>query len=252
MSDVSAGTIAIPSLTMRTFVITDPEDTNNPLSRHPDADYLIYHGTRSIFSQLIERQGLCYDGFDTAYGAELRAVVAACDELYFKPDGYAAAKGFSDRNWVYFSASFRSARGYALNAGGERIDGALRAAAFLDFARDEGRVELQAAHWARVLAQHGPHLATERVLANLRNVDLVRKLAEQVENARSALDRAARQGHPVVYAVRADRKWIYEDGEDAAEDHQLEPFGGIRLSAVPADRIVGGIEYPNGISPDSE
>src|SRR5215813_2668031 len=38
-----------------------------------------------------------------------RKFVAACDELYFKPDGYAAATGFSDKNLVYFSASFRSA-----------------------------------------------------------------------------------------------------------------------------------------------
>jgi hypothetical protein len=95
-------------------------------------------------------------------------------------------------------------------------------------------------------------LATEQVLANLRNTDLVRKLAEQVENAHSVLNLATKQGHPVVYAVRADRKWIYEDDEEATEDCHLEPFGGISLTAVSADRIMARIEYPNGISPGSE
>jgi hypothetical protein len=146
-----------------------------------------------------------------------------------------------------------AARGYALNVGGERLDGALRAAnAFLAFARDKHRVERQAAHWEGILKQHGPHAATERVLANLRSTDLVRKLAEQVENAHSVLNLATKQGHPVVYAVRADRKWIRGDGAVATGDCHREPFGDIRLTAVSADRIVARIEYPNGISPDSE
>lgn len=238
---------------MQTFTITDPHNRDNPIVELPAADSLIYHGTHSMFCPLIEQQGFCFDGFKTAYGAEIRTIVAACDELYFKPDGYAAANGFSDKNWVYFSASFRSARGYALNVGCERIDGALRAAkVFLAFARDKRRVELQAAHWEGILKQHGPHLATERVLANLRNADLVRELAEQVENAHSVLGMATTQGHPVVYAVRADRKWVYEEDEVATKDCHPEPFGGIRLPAVSAERIVARIEYPNGISPDSE
>lgn len=238
---------------MQTFTITDPRNVENPIVEISSEVSLIYHGTHSMFSALIEQQGFCFDGFKAAYGAETQTIVAACDELYFKPDGYAAAKGFSDKNWVYFTASFRSARGYALNVGGERIDGALRAAnTFLAFARDKHRVERQAAHWERVLKQHGPHPATEEVLANLRSSDLVYKLAEQVENARSILNLATKQGHPVVYAVRADRKWIYEDDEEATEDCHMEKFGGISLPAVPADCIVARIEYPHGISPDSE
>lgn len=238
---------------MQTFIIADPDDRENPIGQSSAADSLIYHGTRSIFCHLIEQQGFCFNGFKASYGTEVQTIVTACVELYFKPDGYAAAKGFSDYNWVYFSASFRSARSYANNAGGERIDGALRAAnKFLEFARDKRRVELQAAYWRRVLEQHGRDWATERVLANLQNTDLVCRLTEQVEEARSVLSLATEQGTPVVYAVRADRKWIYEDDEDTTEDYHLEPFGGIRLSAVPADRIVARIEYPNGISSDSE
>lgn len=238
---------------MQTFTITDPHDRENPIVELSTADSPMYHGTHSMFCPLIEQQGFCFDGFEAAYGAEVRTIVAACDELYLRPDGYAAAKGFSDKNLVYFSASFRSARGYALNVGCERIDGALRAAnAFLAFAHDKHRVELQAAHWEGVLNQHGPHSATERVLASLRNTDLVRKLAEQVENAHSVLNLLTRQGHPVVYAVRADRKWIRGAGAIATPGCHREPFGGIRLAAVSADRIVARIEYPNGISPDSE
>ena len=216
-------------------------------------DSLIYHGTHSTCCPLIEQQGFCFDGFKAAYGEELRTIVAACDEIHFKPEGYVAAKGFSDKNWVYFSASFRSARGYALNVGGERIDGALRVAnAFLSFARDKHLIELQAAHWEGALKERGSHSATERVLASLRNSDLIRKLAEQVENAHSVLNLVTRQGHPVVYAVRADRKWIHGADTVTTGDCHQEPFGGIRLTAVSADRIVARIEYPNGISPDSE
>lgn len=238
---------------MQTFIITDPHDRENPIAERSATDPLMYHGTNSVFCPLIEQQGFCFDGFNAAYGAEIRSIVAACDELYFHPDGYAAAKGFSDKNFVYFSASFRSARGYALNSGGERIDGALRASnGFLAFVRDKRSVELQAAHWEKVLKQHGPHWPTERVLSNLRNADLTRKLVEEMENAQSVLKLATNQGHPVVYAVRADRKWVYELDAINTEDCDEEPFGGISLSAVSADRIVARIEYLNGISPDSE
>ena len=216
-------------------------------------DSLIYHGTHSMCCPLIEQQGFCFDGFKAAYGEELRTIVAACDEIHFKPEGYVAAKGFSDKNYVYFSASFRSARGYSLNVGGERIDGALRAAkAFLAFARDKHRIELLAAHWEGILKEHGSHSATERVLANLRNTALIRKLAEKVEIAHSVLNLATRQGHPVVYAVRADRKWRHGIDAVTTEDCHQEPGCGIRLTAVSADRIVARIEYSNGISPDSE
>jgi hypothetical protein len=238
---------------MQMFRITDPDDRENPVTEVSSADSLIYHGTHSTFSPLIEKQGFCFDGFKAAYGAEIRSIVDACDELYFKPDGYATAKGFSDKNCVYFSASFLSARAYALNVGGERLDGALRAAyAFLAFARDKHLVERQAAHWVAVLKQHGPHAATERVLFNLRSTDLVRKLAEQVENAHSVLNLAIRDGYPVVYVVHDQRRWISGTDAVAAGDCHEEPFGGIHLTAVSSERIVARIEYPNGISPDSE
>jgi hypothetical protein len=238
---------------MHTLTITDPHDRENPVLEST-ADSLIYHGTHSMFSHLIEQRGFCFDGFNAAYGAEIRSIVAACDELYFKPDGYAAAKGFSDRQFVYFSASFLSARAYARNIGGERLDGALRAAnAFLAFARDKHLVERQAAHWVAVLKQHGrPHAATERVLLNLRSADLVTKLAELVENAHSVLSLATRGGYPVVYAVHDERRRISGTDALATGDFQEESFGGIRLTAVSSDRIVARIEYPNGISPDSE
>ncbi len=214
---------------------------------------LMYHGTHSMFCARIEHQGFCFESFKTAYWSELQTIVAACDELDFKPDGYAAAKGISNKHLVYFSSSFRLARGYALNVGGERVDGALRAATkFLAFAHDERRVELKAAELEAVLNQHGPHRLTERVVASLRNTELVQMLANQVENARAVLNRLARQGHPIVYAVRADRNW--KRGIEALTNpicHE-EPCGGIELAAVSADRIVARIEYPNGISPDSE
>jgi hypothetical protein len=238
---------------VHTFTITDPHDRENPLVKLSIVDPLMYHGTHSMFCPLIEQQGFCFDGFDASYGAQIRAIVAACDELYFKPDGYAAAKGFSDKKFVYFSGSFRSARSYAINVGSERIDGALRAGnGFMAFARNKESVERQAAHWENVLKQHGPDFLTERVLSNLRNTDLVRKLMEQVETAHTALTLATKQGHPVVYAVRADRKWVQRFDAVDSEDSHREPFGGISLSKVPTDRIVARIDFPNGISPDSE
>ena len=133
------------------------------------------------------------------------------------------------------------------------IEGALRAApAFLKFARDKHGVERQAAHWEGMLKECGPHLPTETVLANLRNGNLVRSLIERVDNAYSVLEFATRQGHPVVCAIRAGRKW--RRGRSAREegDWLREPAAGISLTAVSADQIVARIDYPNGISPDSE
>src|SRR5262245_11259040 len=154
---------------MRTFTIADPHNRENPIEALSVADPLMYHGTHSMFSPVIEKQGFCYETFNATFGTEIRTIVAACDELYFKPNGYLGATGFSDRGLVYFSASFRSARGYAVNVGGERIDGALRAGnEFLAFAGDNRRVDRLAARWKTVLREHGPDSATERVLANLR------------------------------------------------------------------------------------
>jgi hypothetical protein len=110
----------------------------------------------------------------------------------------------------------------------------------------------QAAHWEAVLNLHGSHAPTEQVLSNFRNNDLVRKLAEEVEMSRSVLRTGLIDGKPVVYAVSADEAWIRELATNTIADWNNEPFGGVKLTKVPADRIVARIDYPNRISPDSE
>src|SRR5258706_12906565 len=128
---------------MQIYTITDPNDRENPLIDTPQ-DSLIYHGTSSVFSSRIEELGFSFGGFKATYGAEIGDIVAACEKLYFKPDGFATASGFSDKNCVYFSLNYLSARAYALNAGGERIDGVIRAAtAFLAFATNRDNVACQ-------------------------------------------------------------------------------------------------------------
>src|SRR5438067_26201 len=154
---------------MQIFTITDPHNRENPLIdilRTPR----IYHGTSSAFSPTIEEQGFSFDCFTTTHGSDIKRIIAACEKLYFKPDGFAAASGFSDKNCVYFSLHYLSARAYALNAGGERMAGAIRAAnAFLAFANNKDQIARQAAYWEAALNQHGPHASTERVWLNLRN-----------------------------------------------------------------------------------
>jgi hypothetical protein len=239
---------------MQTFIITDPNNLENPVMELQGNDSLIYHGTHSIACPLIEQKGFCFDSFKEIHGTDIQTIVEACETLYLHPDGYAAAKGFSDHHWVFFSASFKLARSYAANKGGERIDGAIRAAkGFLAFARDQNRVELQAAHWGKVLDEHGYHFDTAQVLANLQNSDLVRELTAKVENAYNVLSFATGQALPVVYAVRSDQKWVTVDEiQDVYDNYKLESMGGITLQSVPADRIVARVDYPNGISPDTQ
>lgn len=239
-------------MSIQTFTITDPHDRENPIDVVL-TDSLIYHGTHTMFCPKIEQEGFCFDGFKAAYGAEIKNIVAACEMLYFKPDGYPAASGFSAKNCVYFSVYYKSARAYTLNTGGERLDGAIRAAnTFLAFANDKDLVARKEAHWATVLSQNGPHAETQRVLSCLRDTSVVSGLAQEVENSLSVLKRAVQGGHPVVYAVSADQEWIRELGANAIGDWNKEPFGGIKLSMVPPDRIVARINYTNGISPESE
>jgi hypothetical protein len=237
---------------MKTFLMSDPDDQTNPFEGLAHGTMLIYHGTNSMFCTPIEQKGLLFDAFDAAFGRNVEEIIAACDKLYVGPDGLASARGFSSKRQVYLSAMFASARGYARNIGGERIDGALRAAhGFLSFVRDSHRVQLQAAHWERVLMQNGPHLETEQVLANLRNADLLGKLADQVEKAHSELHAAISQGFPVVYAVRSDRKWIGPHEAASAGCHR-EPFGGVRADEVLPVDLLARVDYPNGISEKSE
>ena len=103
---------------METFTVTDPCDRENPIALSPATDSLIYHGTHSMFCQVIEREGFRSDSFAAAYGVQIRIVVEACDLLNFLPDGYAAAQLRSDK--VFFTAAFTLARGYAINVGGEK------------------------------------------------------------------------------------------------------------------------------------
>lgn len=237
---------------MLRFAITDPYARENPVGELQTKNRLIYHGTHSMFSPSIEQHGFCFECFDTTYRTQVLTIVDACDKFDLHPDGHDTAKGFSEKNWVYFSVSFLSARGYALNVGCERIDGALRAAKTLfAFVEDKNKLQSKVAFLDTVLNQNGHHPATERVLANLRNSDLVRQLADRVQKARFALDLATSQGYPVVYAVHADQDWI-RGNATSTSDWERETFGGIGLPRVSADRIVVRVEYPNGISPDSE
>jgi hypothetical protein len=174
--------------------------------------------------------------------------VAACEALYVGPDGLASAKGFSEKRNVYFTASFLSARRYAMNVGGERFDGALRAATgFLGIVRDQQRVKRLQADLEQALSRHGAHPPTERVLANLRDAERVHKLAQQVEEAHRHLRAATQGAHPVVYAVIADRKWL-GDGCPPISGWHREPCGGITAREIHADQIVARVDFVNGIA----
>jgi len=227
---------------MQTATVLDPDDRTNPIAELSAREALLYHGTHSGFRNSIEKHGFSFEFFDRDFGEPIRVIVEACDTLYWKQNGYAAAKSFSDQRLVYFTLVFKRARDYASNLGSERIDGAIKAGeAFCKFARDPAQNKAHADYWRTALEQHGPHDLTEAVVANLSNRELVDRLGDQVENAVLTLKAAMQTGHPVVYAVQFD---------PAAGEFTREASAGVRLRLVGPERIVARIDYPNGVTPD--
>lgn len=240
---------------MSPFLIEDPNCEDNPFKVHEDRDdihFVLYHGTSSIFCDDIERIGFCFDNFKREYGESVCAIVDACREIYFLPNGFATAGLITvNEKTVWFTPQFGLARGYASNVGSECIDGAIRAAhGFLAFVRDSNRVGQQADHWRNVLKDR--HDArTQQVLDNLQDSHLIEKLTNQVEKAQVFLKEKIERAFPVVYAVLAD--FSAHDKTTLAElRHRQRNGDGIkdqRGSDFNIKEFVGRADYPNGITP---
>ena len=225
---------------MITVIVEDPYDIRNPIQVSNQS--AMYHGTHSACAPFIEKRGFDFGQFYQLLGNPIDTIVKACKSIDYKPDGYAAASGLSPRVGVSFTAHYQSARGYAINNGSERIHGALRAAPlFCTFVENEFLINEKIASLKRVLKEHGEHCPTQRVIEKLSDSALLRKLQQEVDEAKTIIAQFLTHGHPVVYVVRAEKEWL-----------DMETCGGILLSNVECNRIIGRIDYINGIAPESE
>jgi hypothetical protein len=234
---------------MRTYAVLDPSDRQNPLDAQLVSRSLIHHGTRSLFSSSIEEHGLSRAPFRAKYGAAIHTVVSACKTLHVLRDGYPAAQLWTDQDRVYLTSEYTRARAYSQNVGSEALFGAIRAAeGFLKCADDSESIDQKACDWETALRHHGGRdAATQSVIANLRNPELIRRLSVDVQAAQRVLNTALRPSHPVVYAVQADDGTTLDESRD-----RHEYMAGIVLDSVPVELIVARVDFSNGIDPDSE
>jgi len=137
-----------------------------------------------IFNWTIALGTILTDVQDPLRTDSIAAIVDACQKLQIKLDGYAVATGFGHGRKSFFTRSYSSARDYAAAPGGERTDGAMRAArGFLDLVTSPERLQAQQAHWRKVLSEHGPHHETEIVLSHLEDSSLVTELTWTVRES---------------------------------------------------------------------
>ena len=242
---------------MSLFLIEDPYCEDNPFKVHEardDVHFVLYHGTSSIFCDDIERIGFCFDNFKREFGEPVCAIVDACKQIHYLPNGFAPASLITvNDKTVWFTPQFSLARRYASNLGSECIDGAIRAANdFLAFVRDSNRVGQRIDHWSNVL-KDGHHAETQRVLDNLQDTQLIEKLSQQVEMAQVFLKGKNERAFPVVYAVLADFSALDKTTLSELRRRQRNGIGiqDQRGSDINIKGIVGRVDFPKGITPKS-
>ena len=270
----SATAILWSWIDMKVHIVDDPKDTSNPFVQDTDpaGPLLAYHGTSSLFSPDIERNGfapgkIAYDMND------VQAINRAYEKVGWfgtNAGGYIVLKPFTTGNTgshiqskpISFTIHCTRARDYSTNRGGETISNIILAVdEFEDFCNGQ---DLRRKHisdlqreYDRLHAMFGPSEeqdllnAEPGVIAEFRRMkgipDLIAKcedeafLAEALKGLkplREKYGQVAQSHRPVLYAILYDKARF--DERSRGDDLRLtKPY----LQS----EIIGKVSFPNGI-----
>ena len=157
---------------MKIFTITDPHDVIYPLPETMYSDtHILYHGTSSIYSEMIENNGWDINGIPL----ELQDFVDLV-EIFKKIDydgiNISVLKSYtigSDEKYLQlkkpsFSQQYNTARNYATNPGGESITYFLKSIEdMLKFSNDD---ELKKNHISKIQTKLNENLIVQKKSSN--------------------------------------------------------------------------------------
>jgi hypothetical protein len=242
---------------METTTITNLTDQSFPFSRAIFEDpHVVYHGTWSTYSQIIESTG--FGGALPFEHNDLEVIAEAWEKAGIL--GSYTRTVFSNkpgqpRIELSMTGNFWHARAYATDGGGEVVRMVLKDAR--DFenlcSKDEERLALQA-RWERGLKKSPGHIATVSAVEFLGDQAALQATCRRVAKARQSIERVVHGGVPVVYGISVERQWFeetwdtylaqWEDGHRAAVELRCS------RDVVSPDRIVAKVLYPNGTDRD--
>lgn len=243
---------------MECFTIDDPNDRTFPFGKNTFEDpHILFHGTWSTWSSRIEAGGFVRGDlpFDWQHvGTVFRANQAIGRGSFlglFLGDDYPRRLPPRD---LFLSANFWCARAYATDAGGEVIRNTIEEAD--QFERvcsiPQERAALKG-FWEQGLREQPQHPATRAALELLKNDEALNHIRADVKVAKNALLTLTAGGHPIVYGVRVEPKWLARDWEEylldwEAGDREVDIRS--RADLITADRLIAKASYPNGTDQD--
>ena len=254
---------------MKIFTITDPHDVIYPL---PETMYsgthILYHGTSSIYSEMIENNGWDINGIPL----ELQDFVDLV-EIFKKIDydgiNISVLKSYtigSDEKYLQlkkpsFSQQYNTARNYATNPGGESITYFLKSIEdMLKFSNDD---ELKKNHISKIQTKLNENLIVQKkssnpeildnqisrqktALATL-NSDYLTKCQPVLMNLKQKYSQITKNHFPVVYVIAAGLDIFNKD--DLNWDNAGFILKALELRptvSVPPSLIRAKIIFPNG------
>jgi hypothetical protein len=238
---------------MNKTTITNLTDQSFPFSRELFEDpHVVYHGTWSTYSQIIEAKG--FGGALPFEHNNLEAIAEAWENVGIL--GSYTRTVFSNkpgqpRAELSMTGSFWHARAYATDGGGEVVRMVLKEAR--DFenlcSKDEQRLALKG-RWEEGLKKSPGYTPTVRAVEFLGDQSALQATCRRVTKARQAIERVVHGGFPVVYGISVERHWFgetwdrylahWEEGDRATVELRCN------RDLVSKDRIIGKAIYPNG------
>ena len=254
---------------MKIFTITDPHDVIYPLPETMYSDtHILYHGTSSIYSEMIENNGWDINGIPL----ELQDFVDLV-EIFKKIDydgiNISVLKSYtigSDEKYLQlkkpsFSQQYNTARNYAANPGGESITYFLKSIEdMLKFSNDD---ELKKNHISKIQTKLNENLIVQKkssnpeildnqisrqktALATL-NSDYLTKCQPVLMNLKQKYSQITKNHFPVVYVIAAGLDIFNKD--DLNWDNAGFILKALELRptvSVPPSLIRAKIIFPNG------
>ena len=254
---------------MKIFTITDPHDVIYPLPETMYSDtHILYHGTSSIYSEMIENNGWDINGIPL----ELQDFVDLV-EIFKKIDydgiNISVLKSYtigSDEKYLQlkkpsFSQQYNTARNYATNPGGESITYFLKSIEdMLKFSNDD---ELKKNHISKIQTKLNENLIVQKkssnpeildnqisrqktALATL-NSDYLTKCQPVLMNLKQKYSQITKNHFPVVYVIAAGLDIFNKD--DLNWDNAGFILKALELRptvSVPPSLIRAKIIFPNG------
>ncbi len=241
---------------MDTLRVNDPTDKSYPFDRLLYEDSLVlYHGTWSSWTDLIEANGLVrgrlpfalQDIALIAHHRDLIGLGSRCKGL--SPGTQVEAGAQRD---IYLSAGFWHARAYATDPGGETVRLAIEEAMeFESFAADDRKRVSLCEWWESGLRTDPTHERTRQAAEILRDSRRIRELGNDVQTVRERLSALVVGGFPVVYAIRVQPGWLkkgyYQRLLGAMRIRLYEINLACDVECIPAHCFLAKVEYPNGI-----